>query len=178
MRYPIEPTGQGLFVQWCRNLLWAAKSKQILQGRGYRIRETPDGTFLELIPGGGSGAIVSMYKFVSMDSEHIVCHTWDGETEGTDPVRIAKPWNLRHSIVSQTIDGVAVTFSAYSTSAQTRLATSGGESETQVMVPRYLTTSRIWAVTAPTDVDLGTEEEPDVLTLLDLNIDGRAYSAV
>ncbi len=124
---------------------------------------------------GGAGASVSTYRFKSMNSDTLVCHSWDFATEGSDNILIAKPPKLRFSIASEVIDGDTVTYSAYDTGAQTRHATDGGTSEDQVIVPRYLVDDVIYVISANTDL---LDGDGNPITLLDLNIDARAWAKI
>jgi hypothetical protein len=77
-------------------------------------------------------------------SDYVVARTWDGTTLGSTDIYIARPPNLRPSITSETIDGVAITYT-WSNGNQ-RSATDGTNTETQKVFPRYTTG------TAPFDI--------------------------
>ena len=56
MNLPNPLTGTGLLVSWLNKVREFVKSKQILPGPGYRIRQLPGGIVLDIIPkGGGKG---------------------------------------------------------------------------------------------------------------------------
>lgn len=117
------------------------------------------------------GTNVKLYKYKSMSGDYLTCRTWDGTTEGDTDIYIAKPYKLRRSIASETIDGTLVSYTYASDSERT--ATDGTNSETQKIVPRYLVDDLVWGITATTAV---TKDNAS-LTILDMNIDGRAWAA-
>ncbi len=181
MREPNPPQGSSYAANWLRRIRQSVLEQRILPGIGYRVKCTTLGTYLEIFPGnGGSG--VGLYRYVSMGQDHIVCREWDGVTPGTQDVLIAKPYKLRYSITHQDIGGVGVDYSSYSLTGQTRLATGGTDTETQIIVDRYLVDDLIFAISATTLVEVTTGSPPDEVTqklgLLDLNVDGRAWAAV
>lgn len=51
------------------------------------------------------------YKIVSESSEYLICHTWDGSTEGSSSITVAKPPYLRSAPTS---DGAATILPLYS----------------------------------------------------------------
>jgi len=110
-----------------------------------------------------------------METEFIICRSWDGTTEGSVDVKIAKPPKLRFSITSETIDGTDVTYDGYDLTAQTRNATDGTTTETQVIVPRYLVDDLIFASRANS---LATDEDENPIGLMDENRDARAWASV
>ena len=114
---------------------------------------------------------VQMYRYKSQASDHLVCRTWDGTTEGGGDVAIAKPHKLRNSVTSATIDGVAVTYT-YGGTFVTRTATIATIDEDQVIVPRYLVNDLIFAV----DSSGGTAITGTLQNKIDLNVDGRAWA--
>jgi hypothetical protein len=78
---------------------------------------------------------IPLFKYVSGGGDYIVCHYWDGTTEGTDLYYIAKPWLLRRT----PFDGLArngITYT-YLTDVR-RFANDGVESEYQVVVPSWV----------------------------------------
>jgi len=118
-----------------------------------------------------SGGGVAMYRLKSVQGDYLTCRTWDGTTEGGTDVFIAKNYKLRNSITSQVIDGVTVNYT-YTTTVE-RDATIGANTETQIIVPRYLSDDLIFAIYSETT---GVEKDDDELTLLDINADARAWA--
>ena len=114
---------------------------------------------------------VAQYRIKSVQGDYCTCRTWDGTTEGSTDVYVAKPYKLRNSITSATIDGVSVSYSYTSTVART--ATISSTDEDQVIVPRYLSNDLIYAVTSNYT---GVSVSGTPLTLIDINADGRAWA--
>ena len=74
------------------------------------------------------------------NADYVKAKLWDGTTLSSVEFTIAKPKNLRPSNASETIDGVSVSYSAY-TSDNTRTASDGTNTEYQVICPRYVASS-------------------------------------
>ncbi len=129
-------------MAWLNKLRAAALSCRIKTVIGGRVIQTTDGVSIEISPasaGGGGG--IKMYQLMSEADDWSVCRLLaidkDGaRTVGATDVYIAKPAELRHSIVEEIIDGDDVTY-AY-TNEHERVATLDGSDETQVVVPWYL----------------------------------------
>lgn len=85
---------------------------------------------------------------------------------------IAKPFKLRNSITTQTIDGVVYNYS-YTSSVQ-RTATTSGYTEYQRVVERYLVGDIIWA-DRPSSTGVTVSSTP--LAWMDTNRDGREWAA-
>jgi hypothetical protein len=112
-----------------------------------------------------------MFKYVSQTADYCVCNTWDGTTEGTVGVLIAKDTLLR-AVGTRTIDGKVITYTGtYNWADQTRVASYSGTTETQVIVPRYCDNDIIYAV------NIG-EKRTGVsgVDWLDVNTSGRAWA--
>lgn len=170
--------------------LWLARLHDAV--RGMWLRNTPD-LLLERTPQGTlvrlarqkSGIKAGLYRFKSMTSEYLVCRSFNGTTEGTTDVNIAKTPKLRGTVLTETLRGVVVNYTAYdfSLAAQTRVATqagTGGITETQYITPPYLVNDLIYAIPATTLVSTpptGTPPVAQPVGLLDLNIDAREWAA-
>lgn len=128
-------------------------------------------------PGGGGTSETAQYKVKERGNDYVMCHTWDGETEGADDIYVAKPYLLRKTpLDGKTRNGITYDYSA---TIDRRTATKGVEpneiEETQIVVPSYLAGDIITAIrgiTGGTEVFDPTEEEVE---WLDLNADGRAW---
>jgi hypothetical protein len=126
-----------------------------------------------LTPAGGNGTAVGMFIVKGIFQDYCNCHTWDGVTEGNVNVYVAKPFLLRGSINSENIDGSNISYSNYAANTYvTRVATSGGNSETQVIVPRLQVGSKVLAASITTDVNVSNV----AVTWIDVNVDGRAWA--
>jgi len=112
------------------------------------------------------------FRVQSVGNDHITCHTWDGTTEGTVDVKVAKPYLLRRTpFDGETRDGITYTYS----SAVEREADDGADTEDQVIVDSYIEDDIIYAIrriSGGTDVTVSTVD----LQWLDLNIDGRYWA--
>ncbi len=183
MLAPNEPIGNSSVASWCRRLLRWCKSIEIQSGVGYRVRKGSGGTTLELLGVAGGAAVtpVGRFRVKSVQGDYVTCRTWDGTTEGSSDVLVAKPPQLRHSISSQPINGVTVSYSGYSIDGTTYVCSrtasgSGYSDQTEYVLPVWQKStgqdSELWAFkpkdgTGVTDCDW-----------LDLNIDARAWCEV
>ncbi len=158
---------------WQNRLLNHVQSIRIIQGVGYRLKPSSNGTVLVLDTTKGGGTSFVPHKIVSFDADFINCHSWDGTTEGTDIIKIAKPTKLRSSIVTETIDGTVWNYSSYDDTKQTRSAQGGTDSQTQIITPRYLVGDVIYAMSAKTFVP-DPDTTSDIKTM-DMNIDARSW---
>lgn len=117
------------------------------------------------------GARVTRLRFHSEENDYIICHSWDGTTEGSTAINVAKPWKLRHDA-----DNYADVTSLSTTSADEVDVDDGGggeDEETWVVTPSYQADDEIYALRVPgTGVTVSSVE----LGLIDLNIDGRAWA--
>lgn len=181
---PARPTGsdpEARFMQWVWDRLTRLK-----------FISTPSVTFEELTNGiraearGGSAAGAASprrYRIKGWDDEDAWrCRTWDGAVEGSEDVWIARPKLLRCP-AERTIGDVLYEYT-YIEDFRERTATWGEpeESESQVIVPHVEVDDELWAVTAATGVVVLKDDHPELdedidVSLLDLNVDGRAWAA-
>lgn len=148
---------------------------------------------------GSASTTTGAFKVKQEFGDYLQCVTWDGVTEGTSYVYVAKPTLLRRSLASRVEDGVTVTFSyALVTSIwnRTQHVTSPGstyDDEVHIAKPAYVASGIngdgtpiaggdvIWAigvtsafiVTNPADT--GTPGVATAITWLDLNVDCRKW---
>lgn len=133
---------------------------------------------------GGSGVVEpnDPYLWQSMTADYIVCRkTRDGINTFGDDIFIAKPGELRFSLLQETIDGELFTYSQYNLIAQTRLATWSGGTERQVITPRFLSSSLIWAeraTTLVTELDGQGNQTEKPVVLIDKNKGAREWTKV
>src|SRR6185295_3271880 len=139
---PGQLGGSNPLATWLNRLRRAVTRRTILQGVGYKVRCTEEGTLLEIIPGaGGTGTpvAISQFQITNIRSDHLVCRTWNGAALGTTDVIVAKPYKLRGSITSQVLDEVTVDYTYFGSEFLEREAIIRGEwIETQIILPRYL----------------------------------------
>lgn len=119
---------------------------------------------------GGAATAPNRYKIVSVGNDVLLCHTWDGTTEGADSIIIAKPYLLRRTpFHGQTRNGVTYSY----TNAYTRTASKSGEDNiTEIITTSYQAGDIIRAIPGPTDVTY----EDEVVMLEDANNDGRDWN--
>jgi len=134
------------------------------------------GVHLALVRFPGAGAAqTQMFKVVSVEVDYIVCHAWDGETEGQEAVLVALPYLLRMTpFDGQTRDGITYDYD----SEITRTATKDADTEDQVIVPSYIAGDVIFAATGIIGGTDATGPNSEVLDRQDLNVDGRAWAKV
>ena len=183
---PNPVSGTSLQAGWLARLWSAVRANRLLPGLGYKLKYSSLGTLIEIEPsrGGQAANPARRYLVKSVEADYVVCRTWDGTTEGSVDVKVAKPPHLRHSLTSQVINGVTVSYGTYAISGGicTRLATAGGYADqTEMVVPVFQLASgaspddqcEIWAdePEGGTDVQVSGVE----LTWLDQNRDARAW---
>lgn len=172
------PKGAG--PKWRRGDALSAKKLRGQTLRGVGGISTSRGGVSQI---GGGGAIgidpprtvpyrpVVRMRFKSEDNDYITCRRWDGTTEGTEDVLVAKPWKLRHDA-----DNYGTITSLSTTSASEVDVDDGGggeDEETWVVTPSYETNDEIYAhAVNGTGVEVGDDE----LRFIDLNIDARAWA--
>ncbi len=169
--YPNPVTGTSREAAWQNRVRSAGVANRLLDGPNYRVKQLTTGKIIEWDQAGGAGESVTLYRFKSMGLNHINCRTWDGTTEGSSDVFIAKPFKLRFSITTETIRGTTFTYTGFDTTNQSRIATGGGNQETQFITPMYLVNDLIYAMSATTLVTFAGGPVSSV----DLNADGRAF---
>lgn len=118
---------------------------------------------------------IRQFKVTEVLQDYLVCLPWDGVAEGTALTYVAKPPTLRASVTARN----GITYTGVSTNGQTRTATSGSDSETQVIIPTYLLGDVLYAVRnvkGGTGVtrEAGGADVPVVWQ--DLNVDGRQWA--
>lgn len=148
---------------------------------------------------GSASTTTGAFKVKQEFGDYLQCVTWDGVTEGTSYVYVAKPEHLYRSLTGRTEDGVTVTFSyALVTSVWNRTQhvtspVSTYDDEVHVAKPAYVTSGIngdgtpiaggdvIWAigvtsafiVTNPADT--GTPGVATAITWIDLNRAARKW---
>lgn len=173
---------------WLNKLLWFCKSNQLVEGVGYRISRTTRGTSLEITDRGGRALRLRQFRLSSIQNDFYTCFEWDGSTAGTTEIYVARPFehrlsNFNGQSIAYISDGDS--FSAtYSYSSPTkRTKTIGSTVETQVLIPLFKTDFHlIYAIESGAGLTAGplntpiTDPNGDAITLLDLNLDGRAWT--
>ena len=150
---------------WTRSLLRYLAQIALKAGPGYRIQRLPAGGItleLQNIPGGGSSlSIQGPYHIKAGYTDYLGCVSWNGTTEGTTTVYIAKPWKLRMSLVAESKYGVhySYTYSAGPdiNNPQRTETWPGGNAENELVTPPWVvspttpdgTGDQIYAVSCP-----------------------------
>lgn len=123
---------------------------------------------------------VVQFRVKSIDNDHLVCRLWDGETQGTADIRVAKPYELRVTPFNlKTIDGFSYVYPSVSYE-RTVTDTSDSSTEDQVIVPEYRLPVDdyegciIYAITPV--MGLTVELNSTETVWLDINADGRAWA--
>lgn len=146
MILPREPIGNSELHQWGRSVVRYIKSITLKSAPNGKVKITTDGTIIVPDVGAGGGtstpATLEAFTFVLARKDYIVCLP-RGITDPALRVNIAKPPDLRLSVLNAVIDGEYWTYSnaAYVSTANEYLrrdaTLTGVGSEKQVIVPRY-----------------------------------------
>jgi hypothetical protein len=123
---------------------------------------------------GLSGVRLRRFAVLSVGYDHLVCRTWDGATQGSEDVLVAKPLELRKTgWHGATIDGVAYTYS----SGTARSASKDGDSEDQVIGPPYTVSETTLEIVAMAGIAGGTGVDVDGVAVrwIDLNLAARRW---
>lgn len=122
----------------------------------------------------------------SVSDDHLVCRLWDGFTEGTVDIKVAKPWDLRKKPFhgkTRTIGSNTFTYN-YTSATERTVTKSTSGSETQIIIPQYVATgevafkgNEIWAARCDTGVILNEgQSNEERLSIMDANIAGRCWA--
>lgn len=153
-----------------------------ISGPGVHTDQTPFGTARKVaVKRGGNiqqaqpaSNPILRGTFVSMASDYITLRPVGAGDSSTD-FKVAKPYKLRHSITSASIDGdsISYTYAGDALSKQERTATVDATSELQIVVPRYLVGDTIYYASS---VVTGVEVSGSDVGKLDINADARAWA--
>ena len=181
--------------RWLNALLAYVVSLKPLQSAGTLTTHGPRGVSRTAAGGGVAGedgppVTVKQLrvKDATTSGSYIKCVSFDAApdpgVEGETYIYVARPYKLRTTILTATIDSVAVAYTYASKIQRTATRaqfTSGGQTypvvaETQKIVPRYLVDDVIYAVEVDDESDLNlTDPDGNTITLVDLNLDARAW---
>lgn len=146
------------------------KVKKGTKGYSWHVRQRKGTASAPVVP--------KRYKLVTVKGDYLICTLW----AGGDQLFIAKPPKLRMSVTTETLDGIVTAYSVGAFAGTQyqftrRIATpSTGGAEIQVIVPRYLVGDEIWAIDVGDTGELPPIPGSDDTSLLDLNIDARAWT--
>jgi hypothetical protein len=143
---PNKLTGTSRETAWHNRMRDVVQSIRLRPGFGYKLKETGDGTFLEIEQAGGgttSKAGTKMFICTAVAGDYITAKAWDGTISGNvitlsgADVLVAKPPDQRMSLTREVVDGVTINYSWLN--SNNRTANDGTNSEAQVCYKRYTT---------------------------------------
>jgi len=120
-----------------------------------------------------SELLIKMFKVVSVEADYLICHSWDGTTEGTTPITVALPYLLRRTPFDF-LTRKNITYT-YTTNIE-READNGDDTETQVIVASYEIGDIIYGSQGVLGGTGVIDTAGDSVSWLDLNIDGRYWA--
>jgi len=149
--------------------------EELVAGPGIHL----DDNVISAWPGGGvAQQTIQRMRIKNVFANYLVCHTWDGSTEGGDNILVAKPFKLRHVLANyNTLTGL-VTLSPVSVQAISTTVVGAGTvtvTETWQVTPNYEHNDEILAVSGHlggTGVTYGGDE----LLWIELNENARAWA--
>ena len=186
---PPLPQGTSAFHVWARRVQQALLQLRPVESPGIRVERPSRGMRLKPVvmpgsPPAPAGGGATRYRVKDVEGDYLVCRTFDGTVEGSTDVLVAKPPELRHSLVAQTIENVAVSY-VYSTRANNldgkRVASATGfESQTEIVLPVFIVANtsdgEIWA--DKPEGGTGVEVDDVELEWMDTNRAGRAWCEI
>lgn len=145
-----------------------ARQKALAKSNGPGMTVTSDGMIL-IRDTPQRKVVATRLRIDSVEEDYLVCHSWDGTTEGTVAINVAKPWKLRFDKDNyQLLTEIAKVGS----DTQKATATVSSDTETWVVTPSYEENDEIYAISGKTGVVVGGAD----VGLVDLNVDGRAWA--
>lgn len=168
----------GLF-RWLNQLREAVTTLRPLPSHNVSVTHTRVGTAYVSTKGSDTTEAITWLLLHEVKDDYLICHSWDGETEGEDPVYVAKNPKLQNNVTEEELDGVDYEYTYTTTGAHKyveRISTNTDTSttETQRIVPRYIVGDEIRAISSKTGIET---EDAEPISLIDLNLDARAWAA-
>lgn len=160
-------------------------------GRNIAQRRTLNGTLtVAEATAGDAGSEIIQLRLKTIQNDFYTCRSWDGQTEGTTDIFVARPFghrvtNFNGQSIAWSSDGDSFTASYSYSSTTKRTKTISGVAETQVLVPYFKADfDLIYAVevkqliTIRSGAGYATLTDPNnvPIRLLDLNVEGRAWA--
>lgn len=158
-------------------------------GRGIQFTTSVNGTTAVVEAAGSGGAVIRAFQIQSIENDFYTCLAWNGTTTEGEEVYIARPpehmvsnWHGR-SIQYQS-DGDNFTATYAQISATKRTKTVNGTAEVQILTPLFSHSPKpiIYAVEVSGVITAGDSNEPvtdpndEPITLIDKNLEGRAWT--
>lgn len=175
---------------WLNQLLRAAKSHAPVNSAEVIVNESSHGATLSIRGSSGGSSEVRQFRLVSIQNDFYSARLWDGEQEVGEEVYIARPFEHRVSdfdgrSIAYSSDGDAFTATFDYSSPTKRTKTIGTTVETQVLTPYFKDDFHlIYAVEVRESIKVGaaytplTDPNEQPISLLDLNVDGRAWTKI
>jgi len=131
--------------------------------------------------GGGSGSKARQFKITSVAfSDYLICHSYDGGTEGQEAIYVAKPWFLRGTDTWGSITRLNISYEYQSPASRTatkQISPAISEVRQQDIVPTYVVGDIIVAEECNTGVTVQIDAETtQAVTWIDINTDGRCWA--
>ncbi len=172
---------------WLNRLRDYTMSLAPMISEGVHTSRMAIGTFRRVIPITSEG--ITQFRIKDWEaSDWLICRTWDGKTEGTNDVYVAKAYYLRADvfdgasidIVVESLDDMdslqvetrTLSYLYYSSTFRTVTDVGDSSTENQIVIPRFLEDDTILAVPS---TDLTVVREGQALHWVDLNCDARAW---
>lgn len=130
-------------------------SAQSMHVQGVKVNKTTRGTSIVLSPvvQQASGKPAKMFVLQSVQGDYVTAHTWDGTTEGTANVYLAKDLRSQESATAEDYLGDTYLFTYTSTdhdSTRTVTRNSDSATENQRLLPPWTTEEILSAIPAST----------------------------
>jgi hypothetical protein len=163
-RKPNGGSGKAQFDRWVHEKL--TNEANLGAVSGHRVINTTRGKIIVPSGGRGRGAQASMFKLKQIDTaptpdtpsvygDYVVCHDWDGTTEGTEDIYIAKPPDLRESLTSEILYGLTHGYSyaaGEDVNNRKRIHTVSPDIQRERVVPPWIGGQIIYAIECDTGV--------------------------
>jgi hypothetical protein len=129
------------------------------------------------------GVVAQMFAITALSGDYLTCREWDGETLGDEDIYVAKPIRCRTSNTTETVDGIALTYTYDDEDpSNVRLASDGTNTQWEVCYPRYVIRnddeiySVIWATRSANGTGVEIEGVPVEWVELSARIWLRRYA--
>jgi hypothetical protein len=148
---------------------------EIKDENGNRIGEVKyaDGNTVWVVKTSSEGSQLKMYRLKSVQGDYITCREWDGTSEGTEDVSIAKHPEIRKPSTA-TLRGTAFTYTYADDQTRTSRRNSDNNTITEWVIPPLEVNDLIFAA----DVDHTGVNGPDSTELKRIFFSPRAWARV
>jgi hypothetical protein len=155
--FPKNPSGSNAEARFMQNLHEQQFSNRIQETQGQIVSRTTKGMVVRGAVSSGQSISVGRYRVKEEHGDYLTCHDWDGTTEGTSDVYVAKEWKTRHSLASEVVAGTTysytyVLWSPFTLGESVRTATDGSVTESEVIRPPWAPDEEILAISCLTGV--------------------------